>query len=86
MPCKHAAVRGSGPVAAASPTVTELLSTSINQSTMWVVAGKERRSKLVYSGAVGFFFALLILWELELVLVSVENTCLSQHVFGNDMI
>lgn len=33
-----------------------------------------------------FFFALLILWELELVLVSVENTCLSQHVFGNDMI
>lgn len=51
MPCKHTAVRGAGPMAAASPTVTELLSTSINQSTMWVVAGKERRSKLVYSFA-----------------------------------
>lgn len=26
------------------------------------------------------------MWEFELVLVSVENACLSQHVFGNDMI
>lgn len=28
----------------------------------------------------------LITWESELILVSVENTCLSQHVFGVDMI